>query len=425
MSASPCEGSTRATRPVLVALVVVLSVAAGFPAFAAADGTINSWFGADADGWTIAGDAASPDYVETGGNPGGHICADDDVAGNTWYFAAPGKFLGDQSGAYGGALQFDSKQSTTSDQFSNHDVVLRNASATLVYDFGNASDHPRTNWTHYSVPLDASASGWTWASGEPVTATAFETLLANLTQLRIRGEYVSGSDRGCLDTVQLPGSAGENGTSSENTDQPAASIAFANQSVSAEVDTQAVTLASVELDDGGYAVIYDAGGGNGTGPDTVIGATSYLSRGAHENVRITLDGTIPDARRLTARAHRDTDGDSMYEYGDEAGLDGPYTHAGEPVSETAMIELLVETPVPTEPTPAPTATPRPTPSPTPTATATPTPSPTPDPRTPTQTPSPTRTATPGADGPGMGVVVALLAVGLAALPGIRPGRRRE
>lgn len=202
----------RAGRPLLVAVIVV-AVAAGVPALAAAetaDTTINSWFSSDADAWTLDGDAGSPEYVETGGNPGGHICADDDVAGNAWYFDAPAKFLGDRSAAYGGNLQFDLKQSSTSDQFQNHDVVLRDGSRAIVYDFGNASEHPGTDWTHYSVPLDASAAGWTWESDEPVTAGGFEEVLGNLTALRIRGEYVSGSDRGCLDNVQLPASdAGE------------------------------------------------------------------------------------------------------------------------------------------------------------------------------------------------------------------------
>jgi len=209
--ATRARRSSRAVRLLLLA-VVALALATGVAGLAAGqtDTTINSWFTDDADGWALAGDAGAPEYVETGGNPGGHICADDDVSGNTWYFDAPAKFLGDRSAAYGGDLQFDLKQSSTSSQFDNHDVVLRDGSRAVVYDFGNATAHPRTNWTHYSVPLDATADGWTWESGEPVGATAFENVLANLTALQIRGEYVSGSDRGCLDNVQLPASdAGE------------------------------------------------------------------------------------------------------------------------------------------------------------------------------------------------------------------------
>jgi len=455
--------SNRSTLGAVVAVVVVASLVAGPPALAAdeTDTTINSWFSSDADGWALAGDAGAPEYVETGGNPGGHICADDDVSGNTWYFDAPAKFLGDQSAAYGGDLQFDLKQSSTSSQFDQHDIVLRDGSRAVVYDFGNATAHPRTNWTHYSVPLDATADGWTWESGEPVGATAFENVLANLTALQIRGEYVSGSDRGCLDNVQLPASDGDS--------TPTASITFHDQSVSGEVETQGVTIASVDLSDGGYVVVYNASDQHGAGPDTVIGASSFHAQGEHQNVRIALDQDIRESRTLIARPHEDTDGDNVFEYGAEAGLDGPYTHSGDPVNDSAQVDVVVDTPVPTatptrtatpSPTPTPTATLTPTPTPdprtltptpTPSATLTPTPTPratltatptpsgtltptptlsatlTPTPRpsvtlTATPTPSATLTATPGEDGPGFGLLGGVLAVGLAVLQALR---RRE
>ena len=174
----------------------------------------SSTFETDEDGWRITGDAqgdgTAPDYLESGGSPGGHICANDNVAGGTWYFSAPAKFLGDRAGAYGGTLAFDIKQSSTDDQFAQDDIVLRNGTTTIVYDFGNAADHPGTDWTGYSVPLDASDPGWTYDSGGDVSPAAFRTLLGNLTGLSIRGEYVSGSDTGCLDNVELASPSTEN-----------------------------------------------------------------------------------------------------------------------------------------------------------------------------------------------------------------------
>jgi PKD repeat protein len=179
------------------------------------DGVVaSSTFDTDDDGWRITGDAqgdgTAPDYFDTGGNPGGHICANDNVAGGTWYFSAPAKFLGDRTGAYGGTLAFDIKQSSTDDQFAQDDIVLRNGTRTIVYDFGNATAHPGTDWTAYSVPLDATDPGWTYDSGGDVSPAAFRTLLGNLTGLSIRGEYVSGSDTGCLDNVELSSTATEN-----------------------------------------------------------------------------------------------------------------------------------------------------------------------------------------------------------------------
>jgi hypothetical protein len=70
-----------------------------------------STFDADDEGWTIAGDAQAgsiaPNFNADGGNPGGFISADDDVAGGVWYFQAPERFGGDASAAYGGTPEFD------------------------------------------------------------------------------------------------------------------------------------------------------------------------------------------------------------------------------------------------------------------------------------------------------------------------------
>jgi PGF-CTERM protein len=169
--------------------------------------TAASTFDTDDEGWRITGDAqgdgTAPDYLDSGGNPGGHICADDNVAGGTWYFSAPATFLGDRTAAYGGTLAFDIKQSSTDEQFAQDDIVLRNGTTTIVYDFGNATAHPGTDWTAYSVSLDAADPGWTYDSGGDVSPAALRTILGNLTSLSIRGEYVSGSDRGCLDNVRL------------------------------------------------------------------------------------------------------------------------------------------------------------------------------------------------------------------------------
>lgn len=78
----------------------------------AAAAVVTSTFDSGADGWTISGDATSglPIFLATGGNPGGHIEADDSVSGGVWYFQAPSKFPGDLSGAYGELLQFDLRQ---------------------------------------------------------------------------------------------------------------------------------------------------------------------------------------------------------------------------------------------------------------------------------------------------------------------------
>ncbi len=168
---------------------------------------IRSTFDAHDDDWQVAGDAEegrqTPQYLTTGGNPGGHIAANDDVTGGTWYWAAPEKFLGNQGAAYQKRLSFDLKQSNLNEQFDEADVMLVGAGQTLVLDLAN---NPGTDWTSYSVMLSESAN-WKRGSleGEPATAADLRAVLGDLTQLWIRGEYVTGSDTGSLDNVIFGG----------------------------------------------------------------------------------------------------------------------------------------------------------------------------------------------------------------------------
>ena len=205
---------------------------------------------------------------------------------------------------------------------------------------------------------------------------------------------------------------------------PTATVTFEDQSVSSEVETQAVTVSSVTMDygstenRGGYVAIHQ---GSASGP--VIGVSNYLDGGTTNNVRIALNATLTEETTLVAMPHLDTDGDQVYEFGEAPGLDAPYTTSeGAPVTDDATISVVVDTPVP-EPTPTqtpeptPTPTPSPTPEPTPTDTAEPTPTDTPEP-TEEPTPTPTTTTT----GPGFGVIVAVIALLAAAL---LAARRRD
>jgi hypothetical protein len=88
------------------------------------------------------------------------------------------------------------------------DVYLKNNTDVVAL---NINDHPGTDWTSYAVTLHPSV-GWQQddGSGPPATLSDFQTVLSNLTALEIRGEYVTGSDTGGLDNVQLipePGTA--------------------------------------------------------------------------------------------------------------------------------------------------------------------------------------------------------------------------
>lgn len=166
---------------------------------------IVSDFASDAENWLVAGDAeggtGKPDYQSTNGNPGGYLSAKDDVTGGTWYWSAPEKFLGNQQAALNQKLSFDLKQSATSSQFENNDVVIEGGGMTLVLQF---DQHPGTDWTAYTVIFNTNSS---WkkdsASGELATLAEIESVLSNLSRLWIRGEYIEGADTGSIDNVRL------------------------------------------------------------------------------------------------------------------------------------------------------------------------------------------------------------------------------
>jgi hypothetical protein len=175
-----------------------------------------SAFEADADGWTITGDAQSdhvePDYNGQGGNPDGLISATDDATGGVWYFQAPSKYLGDASDTYGKFLDFDLKTNAISSPFDSFDVALTGAGMTLGFD---ATPQPAIDkWTSYAVQLDEVA-GWRittevsegafadFANLPAPTRDQMKSVLADLTRLLIRGEFQNGADTGYLDNVRF------------------------------------------------------------------------------------------------------------------------------------------------------------------------------------------------------------------------------
>jgi len=171
-------------------------------------GPIASTFERTIEGWRVQGDAQGsssfPNYLEEGGNPGGHLEAVDDVQGGVWYWAAPAQFTGEKSDYAGGELTFDIYQNNRSSQFNAQDIILEGPEMSLSYDIGGTETHPETDWTSYAVPLEAT-DGWTVGSksGDAATEEQFQSVLSDLQGLAIRGEYVSGSDTGYLDNPTL------------------------------------------------------------------------------------------------------------------------------------------------------------------------------------------------------------------------------
>jgi len=158
-------------------------------------------FTESAEGWQIAGDTGgtAPIFTATGGHPGGCITGVDEALGETWYFRAPAAVLEQLPAAINGTLTYSLKQSGDQASLIDDDVVILGAGGRLSYRFATA---PGTDWTEFSVQLSESA-GWTWNWNRRATQAQIESVLVRTTRLEIRGEYVTGPDRGSLDNFRL------------------------------------------------------------------------------------------------------------------------------------------------------------------------------------------------------------------------------
>jgi hypothetical protein len=176
-----------------IAIVASFFLSLSFLCNANAD--LVSTFDTNNEGWSVFGDATAFTHVGSGGNPGGYIKATDVSTGAVWGFQAPTSLLGDWTYYLGGLLEFDiNLLSANGGYFSNWEVeMLGGTSGKATWD---SSINPTLNtWTHYAVGLNA--------GNFTVTGDTFENILGNVTQLRVRGEYISGSDTEGLDNFQV------------------------------------------------------------------------------------------------------------------------------------------------------------------------------------------------------------------------------
>ena len=184
-------------RVVFAISLLTVGACGGLPALA------SNTFESDEGGWLLTGngEVTSPILMREGGNPGGHICGSDAKDGDTWYFVAPAKYLGNATAVYGKRLIWDLKQNKVFNQIRGRDVVLNGGGLALTFNIRSA---PGTDWTPYSVTIDDS-SGWlneNNGAGVAATAADIKSVLRNLTSLRIRGEFYDGpNDSACLDNV--------------------------------------------------------------------------------------------------------------------------------------------------------------------------------------------------------------------------------
>lgn len=187
------------------ALIASLTLLCGSGSNATAE-VVESRFDSSDEGWRLVGDTTTsfPSFVATGGNPGGFLRGFDQAVGGRWYWSAPVSYLGNISGAYGNTLTFDLRMRGSGTLFEDSDIVLIGSSGSLHFDFPNVPS--ADDWTSYSA-LIAEGAGWHLdsLSGPLATQSEIQSVLANVTSLRIRGEFITGDDNGDLDNVVLNG----------------------------------------------------------------------------------------------------------------------------------------------------------------------------------------------------------------------------
>jgi Laminin B (Domain IV) len=156
--------------------------------------TISSTFDTGAEGWSAL-DQTGHDYTASwqsiGGNPGGFLQGTEtNPAGGSGYFIAPSKFLGNLSAYAGGTLTYDLKVILGSAYFSDVDVIISSGANSVSW---TSNINPvGDGWVTFQVQLNQANFGSNLAS-----------ILPNVTEFQIRGEFINGVEQEGLDNVLL------------------------------------------------------------------------------------------------------------------------------------------------------------------------------------------------------------------------------
>ncbi|QLG29047.1 hypothetical protein HUG10_16540 [Halorarum halophilum] len=116
-----------------------------------------------------------------------------------------------------------------------------------------------------------------------------------------------------------------------------------------ESDGTQVTVDEVFVPEGGYVTIHDQRLLEGDALGSVIGVSSYLEPGFHEDVDVTLfdvpgaqfqTSELTESQVLFAMPHLETNNDRTYDFVSSNGsADGPYTVEGEAVTSPAPVTV--------------------------------------------------------------------------------------
>jgi len=155
--------------------------------------------------WTLFGDAEAPSYLDDDPSaPDGAFCAVDQSRSETWFFVADEAFVNRVSAAYGETLSYDIRaiQGNINQTFVDPHIELVVGNGIVLHYYFDYT--PTNEWTRFEVRLDETA-GWIDPDGSIPTddPAIFPEIVRNITQVLIRGEYISGSDASCIANVRV------------------------------------------------------------------------------------------------------------------------------------------------------------------------------------------------------------------------------
>jgi len=186
----------------LGALAFAAAVSLGGQAAAA---TITSTFDTSADGWgfgTWQGVGGTPQPVTY--EAGSQTIAKINHGFGDWGFVAPLKYLGEKSSFIGGSLSFD--LSASQPIYTNRPLVaLTGGNGQTI--FARWGSTPGTGLSNFTIGLSA-ASFYTGAPTNMVggvSAAKFQSIMADLEQIQIWGDWNNNVETARLDNVSMSG----------------------------------------------------------------------------------------------------------------------------------------------------------------------------------------------------------------------------
>lgn len=128
----------------------------------------------------------------------------------------------------------------------------------------------------------------------------------------------------------------ETTTQENETANATASITAEDQNTNGSV----LVVNQTNLSEGGFVVVFAQNG-------SVLGNSSYLEPGSHENVTVNFNTSIASSQVLVAVPHKDTNDNQTFEFnatraqevGPENATDGPYLDQGVPVSTVVFVTV--------------------------------------------------------------------------------------